>query len=96
MKRKQNKHEREALMYLRTGNLLGAAPVEVLVRQAADAIDPHVTDGIRGIGVALPLMAQAMKILAEAYASANAALAVMQVEQEAARVRARRREKTHA
>lgn len=94
MKRKQNKHEREALMYLRTGNLLGAAPVEVLVREAADAIDPTITDGIRGIGVAIPKMAQAMKILAEAYAAANAALAVMQ-ERDDARARARKK-KTHA
>lgn len=86
MKRKQNKHEREALMYLRAGNMLGASPVEVLVREAADAIDPDVTDGIRGLGVAIPKIAQAMKILGEAYAAASAALAVMQ-EQEAARVR---------
>lgn len=93
MKHKPNKHEREALMYLRTGNLLGAAPVETLVRQAADAIDPSVTDGIRGLGVAIPKMAQALKLLAEAYAAANAALAVQQEQDDA---RARRKKGTHA
>jgi len=91
--RKQNKHEREALMYLRLGNVIGGQPVEVLAREAADALDPTITDGIRGLGVAIPKMAQALKILAEAYASANAALAVMQ-EQESSRARARKRKKT--
>lgn len=92
MKRKQNKHERQAFMYLRGGSLLGGHPVEALVKRAADAIDPSVTDGLRGLGVAIPDIAQAIKLLSEAYACANAALAVMQ-EQEGARTRSRVRKK---
>lgn len=95
MNRKQNKHEREAFMYLRGGNLLGARPVEALVKRAADALDPSITDGVRGLGVAIPDIAQAIKVLSEAYGAANAALAVMQ-EQDAARTRARSKNKRNS
>lgn len=89
-KRKQNKHEQEAFMYLRGGNLLGAAPVELVVKRAADAIDPRVTDGIRGLGVAIPAMELAIKLLVNAHAAACAALAVQQ-ERDEARQRAAKR-----
>jgi len=93
MKRKPNMHERRALMYLRRGNMIGGRTVEALVREAADAIDPEVTHGIRGLGVALPAMASALRLLSEAYAEAASALAVQQ-ERDAARARAKNRSRS--
>ncbi len=60
-----DKRLRAALGYLRGGNLLGGKPVEQLVKEAADAIDPLVTTGPRGIGVAYPNVRQAILLLTD-------------------------------
>lgn len=75
-----DKRLRAALGYLRGGNLLGAKPVERLIKEAADAIDPSVTDGPRGIGVAYPNVRQAILLLTDVANELGLALGAQQEE----------------
>lgn len=60
-----DKRLRNALSYLRLGGALGGKPIEQLVKEAADAIDPNVTTGPRGIGIAFPNVRQAILLLTD-------------------------------
>lgn len=76
-----------AFGYLRGGNLLGAKPVEQLIKEAANAIDPNVTDGPRGVGVAYPNVRQAILLLTDVANELGIALGAQQEEMRQADLR---------
>jgi hypothetical protein len=73
-----DKRLRAALAYLRGGSALGGKPIEHLIKEAADAIDPSVTTGPRGIGVAYPNVRQAVLLLIDVANELGLALGAQQ------------------
>lgn len=72
---KSQEELRQALAYLRLGSPIGGKPVELLVAEAADAIDPQAQrKGPGGVGVTLSNLRQAMSLMTEALGCAERAL----------------------
>lgn len=66
---------RQALAYLRLGSPIGGNPVEKLIAEAANAIDPQAQNtGPRGLGVTLSSLRQALTLTIEALGCAERAL----------------------